>query len=197
VRDPRAVARALLGKVLVRGRGKRALMGRIVEVEAYLGAGDAAAHAASGLTRRNAVIFGPGGHAYVYFTYGMHYCLNVSCMEEGEAGCVLIRALEPLAGQGTMARRRGLGLECSSRNTLPGRLARRLASGPAMLCEAFAITRARDNGRDLTSKESGLWIGDDGYAARRIVTARRIGISKSAELPLRYFLSGNGFVSRS
>src|SRR3954470_15191018 len=102
-RDPRRVARELLGKVLVRRRGKQLLAGRIVEVEAYLGAGDIAAHAAAGRTARNEVLFGPPGHAYVYFIYGTHYCLNVSCEPEGEAGCVLFRALEPLSGIEEMA----------------------------------------------------------------------------------------------
>ena len=107
-RDPRRVARDLVGKLLIRNRGKKVLAGRIVEVEAYLGSGDPAAHAAAGLTRRNQVLFGPPGHAYVYFIYGNHFCLNVSCQPKGEAGCVLIRALEPLAGQLDMARARGL-----------------------------------------------------------------------------------------
>src|SRR3990172_5099332 len=107
-RDPRRVARDLLGKLLIRNRGKKVLAGRIVEVEAYLGAGDPAAHAAAGVTARNRVLFGPPGHAYVYFIYGNHYCLNVSCQPAGEAGCVLIRALEPLAGLKEMAQARGL-----------------------------------------------------------------------------------------
>src|SRR5437016_11309356 len=102
-RDPRAVSGDLLGKVLVRREGRKLITGRIVEVEAYLGAGDDAAHAAAGRTSRNDVLFGPPGHAYVYFIYGVHYCLNISCMPEGEAGCVLIRALEPIAGTNEMA----------------------------------------------------------------------------------------------
>src|SRR5919109_1887366 len=101
-RDPRIVARDLLGKILVRtvsGRAKKErLSGRIVEVEVYLGEGDLAAHSAAGKTARNEVLFGPPGHAYVYFIYGAHYCLNFSCMPEGQAGCVLLRALEPLEG---------------------------------------------------------------------------------------------------
>ena len=95
-RDPRDVSRDLLGKILVRREGKRLLTGRIVEVEAYLGADDAAAHAAAGRTPRNDVLFGPPGRAYIYFIYGNHYCLNVSCMPDGIAGGVLFRALEPL-----------------------------------------------------------------------------------------------------
>src|SRR6185312_909373 len=101
-RDPREVCPELLGKIIVRREGRKNVAGRIVEVEAYLGADDAAAHAAAGRTARNDVIFGPPGHAYVYFIYGMHYCLNISCMPEGDAGCVLIRALEPVSGAAEM-----------------------------------------------------------------------------------------------
>src|SRR5438105_10202037 len=106
-RDPRIVARELLGKILVRtmsgGVGRKRLSGRIVEVEVYLGEGDLAAHSAAGKTARNEVLFGPPGHAYIYFIYGMHYCLNFSCMPEGQAGCVLMRAIDPLQGLVWMA----------------------------------------------------------------------------------------------
>jgi DNA-3-methyladenine glycosylase len=212
-RSPIEVARDLLGMVLVRHRGRQILAGRIVEAEAYLGAGDAAAHAASGITQRNRVLFGPPGHAYVYFTYGMHYCLNASCMPEGDAGCVLIRALEPLTGIPAMASARGLPQLVSvfanrSRPSPPhpspprsspprSSPLRRLASGPAMLCHALDITRVRDNGCDLTLPASGLWIGDDGIHVprTRIVATCRIGIRKSTELPLRFFVRDNPFVS--
>jgi DNA-3-methyladenine glycosylase len=182
------VARELLGKVLVRDSGKLRLAARIVEVEAYLGESDAAAHAAAGNTARTAVLFGPPGYAYVYFIYGNHYCLNVSCEREGEAGSVLFRALEPLTGIEEMARARGIALQ-GPRN-LP-----KLTSGPGRLAEAFGITRLRDNGADLTSRSSSLWIGEDGFRARGILITPRIGISKAAERPLRYLLSGNEFVS--
>ncbi len=187
-RNPRRVARELLGKVLVRGARRPRLAARIVEVEAYLGETDPAAHAASGRTARNAVLFGPPGYAYVYFIYGNHYCLNVSCEREGKAGCVLFRALEPLTGVEKMAQARGAGIR-GLRN-LPA-----LTSGPGRLAEAFGITRARDNGRDLTSSRSGLWIGHDGFRAGRIKITPRIGISKAADKPLRYLLEGNAFVS--
>ena len=149
-----------------------------------------AAHAAAGETARNRVLFGPAGHAYVYFTYGMHYCFNVSCMLEGDAGCVLIRALEPLAGIAEMAKARGCEIEGARTSGL-----RLIASGPARLCEALGITRERDNGKDLTRHDSDLWIADDGYAPAGIVRTPRIGITKSVEMPLRYLIAGNQFVS--
>jgi len=167
------------------------LAGRIVEVEAYLGADDAAAHAASGETARNRVLFGPPGHAYVYFIYGNHYCLNVSCLPAGKAGCVLIRALEPLAGLKTMAAARGL--PPAAAETARGR--RALTSGPGRLCQALGIARWRDNGKDLLARSSDLQIAGDGYHPARILTTARIGISKAPELPLRYLIAGNEFVS--
>jgi DNA-3-methyladenine glycosylase len=186
-RDPRRVARALLGKVLVR-RVRPRLTARIVEVEAYLGEKDPAAHSFAGKTARNAVLFGPPGYAYIYFIYGNHYCLNVSCEPDGKAGGVLFRAAEPLTGIKEMSEARGIEIYTSK--DLP-----RLTSGPGRLAEAFGITRARDNGADLTSPTSTLWLGDDGYRARGIRTGPRIGITKATEMPLRYFLGGNPFVS--
>lgn len=187
-RDPRRVGRSLLGKVLVRQTRKVRLTARIVEVEAYLGAEDPAAHSAAGRTPRNAVLFGPPGYAYVYFIYGNHYCLNVSCEPDGQAGGVLFRAVEPLTGIDEMAEARGLVL--SGPKDWP-----KLTSGPGRLSEAFGITRARDNGCDLTSPNSELWIGDDGYRARKIGVTPRIGITKAAAHPLRYLIAGNAFVS--
>jgi len=111
-RDPRRVSRDLLGKLLVRRQGRKRLIGRIVEVEAYLGTGDLAAHAAAGRTARNDVLFGPPGHAYVYFIYGNHYCLNISCLRDGMPGCILIRALEPVGDIEEMARARRVSAEC-------------------------------------------------------------------------------------
>jgi len=188
-RDPRRVARDLLGKVVVRHLGRERMAGRIVEVEAYLGAGDAAAHAAAGLTPRNRVLFGPPGRSYVYFIYGNYYCLNASCLPDGVAGGVLFRALEPLAGLRAMARNRGLAGELTERSK------RLLTTGPGRLCEAMKITRARDNDRDMTLPESGIWIGADGYRPAKIAVTRRIGITKAAEHPLRYVIAGNQFVS--
>jgi DNA-3-methyladenine glycosylase len=187
-RDPRRVARALLGKVLLREAVGVRLAARIVEVEAYLGVNDPAAHAAAGNTPRNSVLFGPPGFAYVYFIYGNHYCLNVSCEPEGKAGCVLFRALEPLLGTKEMAHARGIA------SPAPRDL-KKLTSGPGRLAQAFGITRASDNGRDLTYPPSGLWIGTDGFPEQGIRITPRIGITKAADQPLRYILAGNPFIS--
>ena len=187
-RNPRRVARELIGKVLVRNSEDLFLTARIVEVEAYLGENDPAAHAAAGNTARTSVLFGPPGFAYVYFIYGNHYCLNVSCEQEGKAGSVLVRALEPLVGIDEMARSRGMFLQ--GPRDLP-----KLTAGPGRLAQAFAITRQRDNGCDLTSSHSSLWIGEDKFRTRAIQISPRIGIRKAADQPLRYFLSGNPFVS--
>ena len=195
-RYPRRVARDLLGKLLLRQRGKKRLAGRIVEVEAYLGSGDAAAHAAAGLTARNRVLFGPPGRAYVYFIYGNHYCLNVSCQPAGEAGCVLIRALEPVAGVAEMARARGLRVSKKVTGApISQTILRQLTSGPGRLCEAFGITRARDNGRHLTTRASRLWLADDGCLPQRILATPRIGIGKAANKRLRFVIAGNKYLS--
>lgn len=187
-RDPRHVSRDLLGKVLVRRNGKNLRAARIVEVEAYLGEGDPAAHSAAGRTLRNAVLFGPPGYAYVYFIYGNHYCLNVSCLPNGVAGGILFRAVEPLIGIDEMVQARGISIHRSSD-------VRKLTSGPGRMAEAFGITRERDNGKDLTSACSDLFIADDGYGAARVLTTARIGITKAAEHPLRFLIPENSFVS--
>ena len=192
-RDPRRVARALLGKVLVRNGSPR-LTARLTEVEAYLGADDPAAHSAAGRTARNAVLFGPPGYAYVYFISGNHYGLNVSCEPDGQAGGILFRAAEPLEGIEAMALGRGMRLDYPE--DIRQQDLRQLTVGPGRLSEAFGITRDRDNGCDLTSSKSSLWLGDDGYRARGIVTTPRIGITKAADHPLRYLLERNPFVSR-
>jgi DNA-3-methyladenine glycosylase len=191
-RDPRLVSRDLLGKLLVRRHRRKLLTGRIVEVEAYLGADDPAAHSASGRTPRNAVLFGPPGHSYVYFIYGNHFCFNVSCLPDGEAGGVLFRALEPVDGIKEMAEARGvLLIEADGKNGL-----RKLTSGPGRLAQAFGITRERDNGKDLTSTRSDLIIIDDGFRPTDVEVTARIGITKAIQHPLRYIIAGNKFVSR-
>lgn len=183
---PDTVAQGLLGKVVARRLDGEWLTGRIVEVEAYFGQDDPAAHAYVGKTARNAVLFGPPGYAYVYFIYGMYYCLNVSCEPDGKAGGVLIRALEPLAGLETMTRLRGLPV--TARPKL-------LTSGPGRLCEALSITRAGQNGLDVTDTASELQILDDGYKVERLLATPRIGIRKAAERPHRFVIAENEFVS--
>ena len=184
---PPVVARNLLGKLVVRKFNGQKLIGRIVETEAYLGLDDPASHSFPGLTPRNAVMFGPPGHAYVYFIYGMHYCLNVSCEPDGRAGGVLFRALEPVSGLAEMARRRGLP------EGAPPRL---LTSGPGRLCQALGIVREGINGVDFTSRKSVLQIVDDGFVPEAVTITPRIGISKASEMPLRFLISGNKFVSK-
>jgi DNA-3-methyladenine glycosylase len=177
-RGPVEVAHALLGKVLVHGP----TAGIIVETEAYLGEGDLAAHSARGVTDRTRVIFGPPGRAYVYFIYGMYECLNLVCEPEEKAGCVLIRALEPVAGIDLMQQRRPAA-----------RKAEDLASGPGKLTVAMAITRAQ-NGADVT--RGALVVRQPVLAGHvEIVATPRIGITQSAALPLRFLIRGNRFVS--
>jgi DNA-3-methyladenine glycosylase len=173
------VARACLGKILVNGN----VAGRIVEVEAYLGIDDRAAHSWRGVTNRTRVIFGPPGHAYVYFIYGMYECLNFVAEPEGKAGCVLIRALEPLAGLATMRRRRPTARRVED-----------LASGPGKLTLAMGITR-KQNGADLVEGPLHLLRPLDETPFHIDVTPR-IGIRHSADLPLRFAIAGNRFVSR-
>ncbi len=186
-RDPVTVSRGLLGKVLVRRatNGERMLAGRIVETEAYLGGEDPAAHAFAGATERNRVLFGPAGHAYVYFIYGVHYCLNFSCLRAGEPGSTLVRALEPLAGIAQMEAARKL------------QELRQLTNGPGKLCQAFGITRTRDNGKDVCSLESDLQVREQREVERAEIAATpRIGITKAAEMPLRFVLQGSEYLSR-
>ncbi len=177
-----ALARALLGRVIVRDHPDGRVAGRIVEVEAYEAAGDPASHAFRGRTPRNAVMFGPPGHAYVYFTYGMHHCLNVVARAEGVAAAVLIRALEPLEGLDRMRARRG------------GVPDERLARGPGCLAQALALSREHD-GIDLVTGV--LWIGDAPVrrAGRRIACGPRIGIRVGVETPWRFWLAGHPGVS--
>ena len=173
------VARDLLGKVLVHGPAA----GIVVETEAYLGGDDLASHSAAGITDRTRVIFGPPGHAYVYLSYGMHECLNIVAEPDGKAGCVLIRALEPIEGLDIMRTRRP-----------KARTDRDLASGPGKLTRALGITRAH-NSIDLTRGD--LIVRPPDFARPfEIELSPRIGITKCADLPLRFTVKGNRFVSR-
>jgi len=178
---PLAVAPRLLNKVLVHGSRS----GRIVEVEAYHGANDAASHAFRGPTPRTAVMFGPAGFLYVYFTYGMHWCANVVCGPEGEAAAVLIRALSPLAGRAAMRRARPAA-----------RSERDLCNGPAKLCQALGITGSL-NGADLLAERGAVRLLDDGTPPpRRPGRGTRIGIKEATEKPWRFWVPGDAHVSR-
>lgn len=190
--SPEEVAPKLLGKLLVSidSKSGTVLTGRIVEVEAYLGPHndrpDPAAHAHRGPTPRNVVLFGPAGDAYVYSIYGLYYCMNISCEREGLAGCVLLRALEPVMGIAEMARNRGLNADAP---------ARMIASGPSRLCLALGLTRPTHNGLDVTNADSALQVRDDGFGETEWVATRRIGIKHAVDLPLRFALRGHGCVS--
>jgi len=173
------VARELLGKILVHGE----TAGRIVETEAYVGGDDLASHSARGITNRTRVIFGPPGHAYVYFIYGMYECLNLVAEPDGTPGCVLIRALEPVAGIAAMQRRRPAA-----------RTTRDLASGPGRLTMAMAITRAQ-NGMDVTRGDLTVRTAP-GEEPFEIEVTPRIGIRHCADWPLRFVIRGSPFVSR-
>lgn len=182
-RRAEAVARDLLGTVLIHEATDGLLAGKIVEVEAYLGENDPAAHSYRGLTERTRVLFGPPGHAYVYLNYGIHECLNFVTEPKGRSGCVLIRALEPLVGVDQMRARRP-----------KARRERDLASGPGKLTQAMGISRAH-YGVDITLgrlRVRGFRRPED----LDIATSRRIGISAARELPLRFFIRGNVHVSR-
>jgi DNA-3-methyladenine glycosylase len=191
---PERVAPLLLGKILLRriegNSSTRYISGRIVEVEAYLGPHndppDPAAHSYRGPTPRNRVIFGPAGHAYVYAIYGRYFCMNVTCEVEGRAGCILIRALEPVAGVEQMAVNRGLA---------PGATGRALTSGPGRLCQALGITRPLHNGLNLSDAASELQLRDDGAPEADALVTVRIGITHAADLPLRFVLRGHPCVS--
>jgi len=182
-RDTVVVARALLGQLLVSMVGGRRCLARIVETEAYVGPHDPACHAAGWRrTPRNEVLYGPPGLAYVYFTYGMHWCVNVVTGPEGYPAAVLLRAAEPLEGLATMRRRRG------------GAGDRLLASGPARLTQALGIDR-RLNGHHLAARP--LWIAaGTPVPARRIAAGPRIGIRVAVDWPLRFYVQDDPFVSR-
>jgi DNA-3-methyladenine glycosylase len=180
LRPAAQVARELLGKILV----FEGASGRVVETEAYLGEDDGAAHSARGITPRTKVIFGPPGHAYVYFVYGMYDCLNIVCEPEGIAGCVLIRALEPLTGVDQMRQRRAAARRDED-----------LANGPGKLTRALGI-KITHSGVDVT--KGPITIHTPERAENfEIAASPRIGITKSADLPLRFFIRGNASVSRA
>jgi DNA-3-methyladenine glycosylase (3mg) len=186
------VAPRLLGKLLVCNTNAGPIAGRIVEVEAYLGPHndppDPAAHSHRGPTPRNLVMFGQPGHAYVYAIYGRYFCMNVTCEPEGRAGCILLRALEPVGRLSTaqMARNRGLAPDVD---------VRQLASGPSRLCLALGLTRQAHNGLDLLDAASPLQLRDDGFAVTKVQVTARIGITHAVDWPLRFLLPGHACVS--
>lgn len=181
-RDAREVGPQLLNKLLACEDGRA---GRIVEVEAYVGAIDPAAHTFRGKTKRNAVMFGPPGHMYVYFTYGMHWCANTVCGDPDEGSGVLIRALEPVAG---------IELMRAARPRV--RKDRELCSGPARLTQAMGIT-GEQNGIDLVRARDGYTVLDDGVPPPdQAPGSARIGIREGTDLLWRWFIAGNSHVSR-
>jgi DNA-3-methyladenine glycosylase len=186
--DPLDVAPFLLGKLLAHG----SRVARIVEVEAYRGESDPASHAYRGRTTRNATMFGPAGLLYVYFSYGMHWCANVVCGEEGVAAAVLLRALEPVSGLEEMAVARSARRKDGSPPP-----ARDLCRGPANLAAALGVTKAHD-GIDLVSHTSPIRLLDDSTpppAGTALARGPRVGISRAADLPWRYWIAGNPYVS--
>lgn len=175
------VARELLGCLLVRRVGGRTLSGKIVEVEAYRGSDDPASHSYRGPTKRSSIMFGEAGHAYVYFSYGNHWCLNLTAEAEGQPGAVLIRAIEPMEGVEQMIRNRGVP-EVG-----------RLADGPGKLTKAMSID-GTFNGEDLVKSRRLYVLEREGPVP--VKASSRIGVSKGREQQWRYFVEGNPFVSK-
>lgn len=198
-RDTLAVARDLLGHLLVHETPQGRTIGRIVEVEAYRGAKDRASHAYR-LTPRSRIMAGPPGIAYVYFSYGNHFCVNVVTGPEGVAGAVLLRALEPIDGIALMAARRGIalppdfsGMADGSEEGPPRAAVQRLAGGPGRLTRAMGIGREH-NGADLTRPPLFIAHGRPGILV--IGSSPRVGISRAAGRQWRFFVRGNPYVSR-
>lgn len=187
-RDLLTVAKELLGKIIVKNDGRTSLAGKIVEVEAYDGSIDEAAHTYIGRTKRNEIMFSEGGYLYVYFTYGAHFCSNVVTGKPGEGTAVLLRALEPVKGMEKMAHNR------FGRDLIKEKEKYNLTNGPGKICQALSITKDH-YGFDLTGDEIFLLdrpkINDE-----QIVISKRIGIKKSVDLPWRFYLNENPFVSR-
>ncbi len=180
--DTVQVAKNLLNKRLVRLKGEDRMEGRIVEVEAYRGGDDPASHAFRGPTRRNAAMFGEPGHAYVYFTYGNHYCLNITTQQTGTPGAVLIRAIEPVEGVRAMRRLRP---KVSDLN---------LTSGPGRLTKALGIGKLL-NGIDMT-KRGPLFVVESGRVQFKMGSSTRVGISQGTDRLWRFYVPDNPFVSK-
>lgn len=174
------VARKLIGKILVRIENRDVYSGIIVETEAYLGKNDPASHSFSGKTKRNEVMFTGGGRAYVYFTYGNHYCFNVVAGTEGSGSAVLIRAVEPVLGIEKMKKNRGV-MDLYN-----------LTNGPGKLAKAFVIDKSL-NGADLSGSD--IYIMENEIKDRKIMSSKRMGITKNTEKKFRFFEYANPFVS--
>jgi DNA-3-methyladenine glycosylase len=190
------VAPELLGCVLVHSSADGEVAAEVVEVEAYMGSADPASHAFRGMTGRNEVMFGDPGHAYVYFTYGMHFCVNLVCQPAGVASAVLLRAGRVVAGaELAVARRLGSSGHAVVAGTRQYEL---LASGPARLCQALGVARAQ-NGLDVCDPSGELRIcapaGFTGLSDDLIATGPRVGVSSGAEVPWRYWIAGDRAVS--
>ena len=188
------VAKDLLGKHFIRIIKGKKLEGRIVEVEAYLGEKDPASHTYRGRTQRNEVMFKKGGHLYVYFTYGMHFCANVVTEAEGIGHAVLIRALEPVAGTETMMKNRRTTRQNDGGQAANETEKRMLTNGPAKLCQAFGIVRAH-NGVDLTGDEIFITEGEP-TQDMKILATTRVGIKNGREKKWRFYLAGSSFISK-
>jgi DNA-3-methyladenine glycosylase len=174
-----------VGKLVVRDDGR---VGRVVEVEAYMGTGDPASHAARGPTPRSAIMFGPPGRLYVYFSYGAHWCANVVCGPEGVASAVLLRAAQPLEGLEAMAHARHQGQRAPVRT-------RDLCRGPGRLTRAFGLDGA-DNGATLQPRSGPVWLADDGAGpGGAVVATPRVGLTRGAALPWRYVVAGSPWAS--
>lgn len=187
-RNVTVVAKALLGKIFIRKTKQGLLSGKIVEVEAYDGKNDKASHSFNGKTNRNQIMFGKAGHLYVYFTYGMHYCANVVTGKENFGAAVLVRALEPIDGMHIMSMNR-FGKRIISDNELLN-----LCNGPAKICQSFSITR-ESNGANLCSDEFYI-INSTPVPKSKIISTTRIGIKKSIDLPWRYYIKDNLYISK-
>ena len=175
------VAEELLGKYLVVNKRNKSLSGKIVETEAYIGSDDPACHASRGMTPRNRVMFGPPGHAYIYFTYGMYHCLNLVTEKEGFPAAVLIRAIEPAQGMELMMRRRGT------------KKIKNLTSGPGKLCQALSLDRSL-NGEDLCYGR--IWVENRGVRAGKIKSTSRVGINQGKNKKWRFYILDSEFVSK-
>jgi len=182
------VAHSLLGKILVKASGDKILAGKIVEVEAYHGDSDEAAHSYGGITKRNEIMFEAGGYLYVYFTYGAHHCCNVVTGKKGQGTAVLIRAVEPVEGIDSMIRNR-FGRKIKNDKEIFN-----LTSGPGKVCKAFSIDRTH-SGTDLTGNKIFILNGEK-IKSKDIGVSKRIGITRSLDLPWRFFIKNNPYLSR-